>query len=534
MTYFLVSCLIILAICVFGLVVTRCLGSIESDVSLPYVVSSGMAFLALIGFALWSLPMPEDWYGSLVLGIALLGILLLVSNATRASLKNFLRLNPVPILVWLFVVAITTLFSFLPINKPAELYDGPYVFKTWTLPVQIQALAMNYPPDNAIPAVVTEFLANDIDFGDERPIMPGQEFANRPILASFAALPLRLILGSDDKNSSPLDKFDYVGTSWPDTLSIVSDREFRIFLSTAIPLNASLAAITAWLIMQLRVFKEGANRKLLYGVVAAFVILNPFLIFHTLFTWPKNLAATFIITSLIAIKSDIPKKYLLAGMFMALAYWSHPMTMPFIFVAALYMLFDGVSKKMLWHNLLRTGAFMLVTLSVIAPWVLWTNVHMKMPFDLIAQNATPSGTLIEQLGVRINNIFILSAPTHLNVQPMEIGSFLASYMTNLWNPLGLFMIVLFPALYFFRTHELNYLVVVPTISALLITLLHAFPAPTIVHGWQAAWPGLLIACIALLSSRTKLLWKFVVVQFAVNSIIIGLWVLKFTEIDLPV
>ena len=136
--------------------------------------------------------------------------------------------------------------------------------------------------------------------------------------------------------------------------------------------------------------------------------------------------------------------------------------------------------------------------------------------------------------VRMNNIFILSAPTHLNVQPMEIGSFLASYMTNLWNPLGLLMLVVFPALFFFRTHELNFLVIVPTISALLITLLHAFPAPTIIHGWQAAWPGLLLACFSLLSSRINLLWKFIVVQLVVNSLIIGLWILKFTEIDVPV
>ena len=525
---------IISLILLFGISISASLAKKSTDMVFAFVIASGILSFAVIGLIMYVFDLSTLIVTLVFSFVSIASMIIAMRRKGFRSITSFLTVNAIPIGVWVAVSFLAGLLSFLPVNKPAELYDGPYVFKTWTLPVQIQALAMNYPPDNAIPAVVTEFLANDIDFADERPIMPGQEFANRPILASFAALPLRMILGSDGQNSSPLDRFDYVGTSWPDTLSIVSDREFRIFLSTAIPLNASLAAIAAWLIMQLRVFKGGANRKLLYGVVTAFVILNPFLIFHTLFTWPKNLASTFIITSLIAIKSDIPKKYLLGGIFMALAYWSHPMTMPFIFVAALYVLFDGVSKRTLCTNFLKTSTFMLTTLSVIAPWVLWTNVYMKMPFDLIAQNATPSGTFIEQLGVRMNNIFILSAPTHLNVQPMEIGSFLASYMTNLWNPLGLFMLILSPALYFFRTHELNYLVVVPTISALLITLLHAFPAPTIIHGWQAAWPGLLLACFSLLSSRINLLWKFVVVQLVVNSLIIGLWILKFTEIDVPV
>jgi hypothetical protein len=516
-----------------GFLITYKMKSMNERLVFPISVSLGILALGALGLVSYVLYFRFEVVTKSIWITSIFVIVLLLSRNASAFI-SFLRTNFVSIFAWISVTLIATLMSFAPVNKPVELYDGPYVFKTWSLPVKIQAFSMNYPPDNAIPAVVTEFLANDIDFKDERPIMPGQEFANRPILASFAALPLRLILGSDDQNSSPLDRFDYVGISWPDTLSIVSDREFRIFLSTAIPLNASLAAITAWLFMQLSIFKGGANRKLLYSTITGFVVLNPFLMFHAIFTWPKNVAAMFIITSLIAVKSDIPRKHLLGGILMGLAYWSHPMTMPFIFVAGIYIFFDGISKGMLRKNLFSASKYLLATVSVIVPWILWTNVYMKMPFDLIAQNATPSGSLIEQIGVRMNNIFILSAPTHLNVQPMEIGSFLASYMTNLWNPLGLLMLVVFPALYFFRTHEMNFLVIVPTISALLITLLHAFPAPTIIHGWQAAWPGLLLACFSLLSSRVNLLWKFVVIQLVVNSLIIGLWILKFTAIDLPV
>ena len=525
------SLLITVLILVFGLCFQ---GSRDYDSSGSnfLVIPFGVLSLSLIGIVAWILNLDSFLVALVLVFLFFLSAYSLFAKWGR--LKRIILEFKLPLASWLSVTIIATILSFMNVSKPAELYDGPYVFKTWALPVQIQALAMNYPPDNAIPAVVTEFLANDIDFEEERPIMPGQEFANRPILASFAALPLRLILGSDDQNSSPLDRFQYVGTSWPDTLSIVSDREFRIFLSTAIPLNASLAAVTTWLIMQLSIFKGGANRKLLYSAVTGFIVLNPFLLFHTIFTWPKNLAAMFIITSLIAVKTDIPRKHLLGGVLMGLAYWSHPMTMPFIFVAGIYIFFDGISKSMLGKNLLGASKYLLATVSVIMPWILWTNVHMKMPFDLIAQNATPTGSLIEQIGVRMNNIFILSAPTHLSVQPMEVGSFLSSYMTNLWNPLGLLMLVAFPALYFFRTHDLNFLVIVPTISALLITLLHAFPAPTIIHGWQAAWPGLLLACFSLLSSRINLLWKVVVVQLVVNSLIIGLWILKFTEIDVPV
>ena len=533
MAQFTMSVLIILSIMGAGYLISRMLRTRESLVLFPMSIAFGICFLALVGSFLWLVNLvARETVVYFITAICILAFTVLTRS--RREFMTFVRKNSLPLIAWFGVASIATMFSFLPINKPAELYDGPYVFKTWTLPVQIQSFAMDYPPDNAIPAVVTEFLANGIDFQVERPIMPGQEFANRPILASFASLPLRLALGSDDPNLSPLERFDYVGISWPNTLSIVSDHEFRIFLSTAIPLNASLAAIATWLIMQLSIFKGGANRKLLYSTITGFVVLNPFLIFHTIFTWPKNVAAMFIITSLIVIKSDIPRKHLLGGILMGLAYWSHPMTMPFIFIAGIYIFFDGISKDMLQKNLLSASKYLLTTVAVIVPWILWTNVYMKMPFDLIAQNATPAGSLIEQIGVRLNNIFILSAPTHLNVQPMEIGSFLTSYMTNLWNPLGLLMLMVFPALYFFRTHDLNFLVIVPTISALLITLLHAFPAPTIIHGWQATWPGLLLACFSLLSSRINLLWKFIVVQLVVNSLIIGLWILKFTEIDVPV
>ena len=534
---FLATLSILLIILIFGATGLILLSKKDQkSAPFPFIIAIGIVTLSAIGAI--SSVLPDSYLFLVLLLSAFVASAYVAISSRHSELRRntyaTIKQNTLPIFAWIVISLITTVLSFLPVNKPVELYDGPYVFKYWTLPVQIQAFAMNFPPDNAIPAVVTEFLANEIDFQDERPIMPGQEFANRPILASFAALPLRLALGSEDTNSSPLERFEYVSTSWPDTLSIVSDREFRIFLSTAIPLNASLAAIATWLIMQLSIFKGGSNRKLLYSAVTGFVILNPFLIFHTLFTWPKNLAAMFIISSLIAVKSDLTRRYLISGMLMALAYWSHPMTMPFIFIAAIYIFFDGISREALRENISNASKFMLTTVSVILPWILWTNVYMKMPFDLIAQNATPTGSLIEQIGVRMNNIFILSAPTHLNIQPMEIGAFLSSYMTNLWNPLGLLMIVVFPALYFFRNHEMNYLVIVPTISALLITLLHAFPAATIVHGWQAAWPGLLLACFSLLSSRTNLLWKFVVIQLVVNSLIIGLWVLKFTEIDVPV
>jgi hypothetical protein len=523
---------VILSILLFGLSASALLSKKigTNCINLPLIICLGISSLGLLGFTNFLLSqITNSIYIHLIYNCLFLALAFFVTKQNALAFVK--KSDMIAIGCWVLVSMISVAMTFLPISKPSELIDGPYVFKTWSLPVQIQALAMSYPPDNAIPAVVTEYLANDLSFKHERPLMPGQEFSNRPILMSLSALPLRYTLGSSEVDSSPIARFDYVGTSWPNSLSIVSDREFRIFLASAIPLNASLAAIVAWLILKFGGLHRRQSVKTLYLAILAFAILNPYLIFHTLFTWPKNVASVFIISSLymLTYKKFMPN--VLSGFLMAMAYWSHPMTLPFIGVTGLYILISNVRKKDFKAAIAVISVWSITTLLFISPWILWTNVRMGLPFDLISQNASVDESLIQQISARSNNLFSLLTPFQLNIQPFDPGPFLWSYFNNIWAPVGLMMLFTPIALANIPKTIPMHLVIVPVFSGLLITLLFSRPTTSINHGWQAVWPILITVGMHFLRTRMTLLRSILVLQLVINSMVLFSWILIATEIN---
>ncbi len=532
MLYFALPLIVILSILLFGLsasvLLSKKIGT--NCINLPLIISLGISFLGLLGFTNFLLSqITNSIYIHLIYNCLFLALAFFITK--KSDLTFLKKSDMIAIGCWISVSMISVAMTFLPISKPSELIDGPYVFKTWTLPVQIQALAMSYPPDNAIPAVVTEYLANDLSFKYERPLMPGQEFSNRPILMSLSSLPLRYILGSPVVDSSPIARFDYVGTSWPNSLSIVTDREFRIFLSSAIPLNASLAAAVAWLVLAFGGLHRRQNSKNLYLAILTFAVLNPYLIFHSLFTWPKNVASVFIIASLCLLTNRKSFTNALSGFLMAMAYWSHPMTLPFIGVTAMYLLISNARKSGFRAATLVSGTWTLITLMVIAPWILWTNVRMGLPFDLISQNASVDESLIQQISVRLHNVYNLLTPFQLNNQPFDSGGFMWAYFNNIWAPVGLMMLFIPIALASIPRTIPMHLVLVPVISGLLITLLFSRSTTSINHGWQAVWPILITIGLHFLRTRSKILRSTLVLQLVINSTVIVLWILLTTEID---
>jgi hypothetical protein len=120
----------------------------------------------------------------------------------------------------------------------------------------------------------------------------------------------------------------------------------------------------------------GARAALLAGLVAA---MNPYVFTHVFFTWPKMLAAYFVLVHWLLVRER--RLPLVAGLFAGLAYLAHPLAGLFVLPTLVVLLVRNVQR-----GLIAVGA----TLCVVAPWQAWTSV-----------DAHPSRLLFYPLGYTI-------------------------------------------------------------------------------------------------------------------------------------
>lgn len=310
----------------------------------------------------------------------------------------------------LFIITCVSL-THLQIRFPRVLPDGAYVFKEHTLPVKLQVLAGALPMDNYIPFVVQEYLLRDISFVQEHPIAPGQEVSNRTILMALATAPFRAALKSPPRREMPLPRFPYVRTEWPDVRVFMEGDGFRRFLAVGIVLNA-LVLLGAALVIS----AHGPRSLLVPGLLL--LGTSPFYLSQTIFTWPKCLAAFFLLLALHALaRKKSPVLVAAAG---ALAYHSHP-------YAAVFLLCFGChyAAMALWkrqRSELEQFVCYAVTVGLaLAPWFIWTRMVLGLPSDLVAQNFVAHGgdSLPAHLWVRIMNLYEALAPGMLSVSPFK-------------------------------------------------------------------------------------------------------------------
>ncbi len=334
--------------------------------------------------------------------------------------------STLPILT-LFIVSCVSL-THLQIRFPL-LPDGPYVFKEHTLPVKLQVLTGALPGDNYIPFVVQEYLLRDISFAREHPILPGQEVSNRTILLALATAPFRAALKSPPRHETPLERFTYVGTQWPDVSVFMKGDGFRRFLPAGLVLNA-LVLLGAALVIA----AHGPRSLLVPGLLL--LATSPFYLSQTVFTWPKCLAAFFLLLALHALaRGKSPLWVAAAG---ALAYHSHP-------YAAVFLLGFGChyTAMALWKRgpseLKQLVAYGVTAGLALAPWFVWTRLILDLPSDLVAQNFVAHGidSLPAHLWVRIMNLWQAFAPGMLNVSPFKAEGVFRAALACLPGILGL-------------------------------------------------------------------------------------------------
>jgi hypothetical protein len=499
-----------------GMVIRRVGSSGEGARTVLSAILYGVLILACLGAVIAAWPGDKRIFAFIVALVAAAA----VASEIRfvAWYVTFLKSASGPLVVWGLSTLVALTVSFAPARQPPTLFDGPYVFKRWVLPVQIQSLTGHLPADNSLPAVVTEYLARGIKFADVRPIMPGQEVSNRPILVGLAAVPARVLLGGSIEKPDPMPRFDYVSTSWPDTLSLVSDFDFRLFLALGITLNALVAVAFYVLLSHFNV-----RRKIVLTVI--FCSLSPYVILHTIFTWPKNLAGFFIIASLILLFCG-PRRPVAAGVALGLAYWAHPLALAFIGVFTCYAAWTMFFMRQ-WGEQARhyaiTGA---LAWSAVALWMVLSQAVMQIPADLIVQNQRTDLDLVNIVWVRLKNLYTTLAPLALDVFPFEVRSVISRHLITIWAPLGL--LIFFMGLGY-KTAEgqaLRQVTIFAGVAGMGLILVFGTPTVPLLHGWQAVWPVLAVAPLVWLGgerSRGYLLEAVAGAQLIINIVFLRLW-----------
>jgi hypothetical protein len=341
---------------------------------------------------------------------------------------NFSGVRATLAILSLFIVACVSL-THLQIRFPHVLPDGTYIFKKHTLPVKLQVLSGLLPMDNYIPFVVEEFLLRDISFKREHPILPGQEVSNRPILMALATAPFRAAIDPPPRRETPLDRFTYVGTDWPDVSLFMEGPGFRQFLAVGIVLNALVLLGGALLIA------EHGPRFLLVPCLLL-LATSPFYLSQTIFTWPKSLAAFFLLLALHALaREKSPIWVAAAGV---LAYYSHPYALVFLIgfgghyaAVALWKRGRPDLKQLFYYGAIVTLA--------LAPWFVWTRLILHLSSDLVMQNfIRPSvHSMTAHFWIRIANLYQAFAPGMLSVSPFQPEKVFRATLTCLPGILGL-------------------------------------------------------------------------------------------------
>lgn len=494
---------------------------VSPELNISIALALGVVALAAAGLLTIFLPLNKLLAGGVVLALMAVAAGLECFRSRRAIMRQ-LRHSKAQLLTWALASAIAVLASYAPAAHPPTLFDGPYVFKTWYLPVQIQALTGNLPADNSIPAVATEYLVRGIDFRAERPLVPGQEVSNRPLFMAFAATPFRALFVHSTETPSPLPRFSYVGTDWPNTLSLVTEDAFRVFLAVAIPLNALIAVAFHALIDRYRVpFGQLA--------VGAFAIVSPYVLEHDIFTWPKNLAAFYIVLGFELLHGRRPH-YLLSGIMFGLAYWSHPYASAFAGAAGLSIIIQNTQSA---AKIRAAFTFGLAFVVFPALWIGWSQGLMGIPSDLVDQNFASNAGFTQLVWIRVSNLFNLLFPTVLAAPVFHLSSLLTGMTVTLALPLGLLWFLV-PYAVRPRDGFAARSLIWPFAAGATICFVFSNPAVPLLHGWQAVWPFLAVSGLQLVNKwsgqRRWVLPSLLMAQLAIDVAFLTSWSVVFTTL----
>jgi len=439
--------------------------------------------------------------------------------------RNYLQLirasaSEAALLVGYVVFCIICLFVALSHPRlPDNLPDGAYVSKEPTRGVIIQYITGNLPTDNALPLVVAEYFLHNISFRENHPIMPGQEVVNRPVLAALVTTPIIAAVAPPFSEINTIPTFNYVGTQWPDFRVLVRDaRVYAIYLSVMIALNAALLLGAAFAISS----AASLNFKATISAVALFAS-SPYLIFQTIFTWPKELAAFFVLIGFGLLLSK--RSALLIGSLLGFAFLSHPYAEAFLVGFVIYFFFEKDLINSITSSIALAIGFLIIT----APWIFWSH-SLHLSSDLVTQNLfIPGQRHIDFIWIRLVNLLNTILPSHLQSPNFDVTATILGSTLNIAGAVGIIIYAMSIYLLgdFAKSNHGKVAIFAIAIPSCLLIFVFSNQAVPALHGLQVAIP-LIIFCVTIwLSCRSDFIGTITVpIQTLLNITLLTAYFIK--------
>ncbi len=413
--------------------------------------------------------------------------------------------NLISLTTWILFVTLCNVLVYSHIDFPDHLPDGLYIVKNYSLPVKIQLVSQDLPADNMVPYLVSEYLLREIDFRDERPLLPGQEVTNRTFLMSLVAMPFRAVLYKPEKFEGSLGTYSYVGSEWPDFMKLIDNKLYSVFVSIGLALN-SLIFFPFMLFYK----KLVGNKYLKFA--SLIYILTPYVLIQTIFIWPKNLAAFFILIALYRVmigEKGIAFTFFLLG----LAYHSHPFGLVFIGGFITYYLLQDWKEKKLNSSLKAIG----VTILMLAPWFVWGKLILGIKSDLIMQNLVPD-SFKDFVWVRIYHCYMVFSPSFLGIYPFQSEVISRRMMICIPGVVGVltFVFSYFSLYKLIKSHHKEWVLTCLILPLTLILFIFSRPNTPLFHGYQVLVPIMIILAFRFFKNFDR---RIIVLIFSIQCLI---------------
>ena len=404
--------------------------------------------------------------------------------------------------IWIAFAIACIAITHVKVTWPPTLPGVQFVFKTHTENVKIQLLT-DGPTDNSIPYLVQEFLLRRIPFEKERPLLfPGTEVAQRGVLMSLVGLPFRTVIDPPPRYTEQLPKSVY-GT--PNVELLYTDSGFRQFLTISIALNSLL-------LLGVGLFCANLGMTALLPIAALLFATSPYFVVQLIYSWPKALAAFFVVLAWDAFRRSRDTRLVAACS--ALAYHCHPYALTYLGGMGLCCLI-GRDRTINWRN---AAWFAVVAGLFLLPWIIWTH-HFQIPsmFDFHFYGDGIHAVFPNRIWVRLLNLFGVLIPTFPLVYPFDAVRVAHSFLANLPAAAGLILFV--PGLIrLFRLDDRVLFYAGMCVPAAFVIFVFGRPDIPTQHGMQPIAAAILFLGIAQMREylNPAIFWTLIAFQLFLN------------------
>lgn len=502
---------VLLSIFSTGLAITHRFLRLRGLDLIGYGAGAGVLLHGLFGLWIAMIDRYHRQVTGLLCGVAIAALVYLWKQKVIVDLARELT-RPVKIFlgVWIAFVVSCIALTHVEIKWPDTLPGIQFIFKTHTENVKIQVIT-DGPTDNSIAYLVQEYLIRRVPFQKERPLLyPGTEVAQRTILMSLVGLPFRSAINPPPRYRDPLPRAKFDGRELPDAGALYSDAAFRQFLTISIALNSLL-------LIGIGLFCANLGGTMSLPIAALLFATSPYFITQMIYSWPKALAAFFVVLAWDAFRRRSRDSRLVAAC-SALAYHCHPYALAYLGGMGLCCLI-GRDRKIAWRD---AAWFAAIAGLFLLPWIVWTRpFQIPSMFGYHFYGEGVHAVFPNRIWVRLLNLFGVLVPTFPQAYPFALARVARSFVSNLPCAAGLILFV--PGL--IRLFRLNDRVLFYSgilLPAAFVIFVFGRPDLPTHHGLQPVAAAILFLGVIQMRERLKVrtFWALIAIQLVLNLTVI--------------